>query len=412
MDRRQFFILFLCTFIPWWVGSGVVPLLPIYAARLDASPAVVGNYLSLLFLALATGTIMGGWLAPKVRRFRQLLMALGASSGVAILLMGQTTMIWQLILLSVASWFASGMSVSLVMTLVGEYAEKDKRGHAFSLLAMAAALGGLLGGASGFIVDHWGFTRLFTLGGSLWFAQLFIAAFLTNPPQMTRPEAAAQIGRAQNGAEGSLFVIPFLLLLVGALLVSIAGFVGFLGRTLGMEASGFSNATITLIAALGAGLGLIFNPLLGRLSDRGRRRLLLLILYMIGAPALVITAHAHTVTDYVMVAVLLALVAAERGISAALVSDLVPGRVLSRSLSLLEGMKWLGGVVGLAGSGYAIEQLGLAQALLWSTFLPVLAALLLLFLHVGKAHTGQIPTPQPDLAWQVGQEDKQAQLAS
>lgn len=412
MNRRQFFILFVCVFIPWWVGSGLVPLLPLYAARLDASPAVVGNYLSWLFLALAAGTITGGWLAPKVRRFRELLMALATCSGVTILFMGHVTTIWQLILLSVASWLASGMSVSLVMALVGEHADKAKRGQTFSLLAMATALGGLLGGASGFVVDHWSFTRLFTLAGSIWFAQVFIAAFLTNPPHRAQPNTGAQHGQAQSATGGSLFAIPFLLVLGGAFPVSIAGFVGFLGRTLGMEANGFSNATITLIAAMGAGVGLIANPLLGRLSDRGRRQLILGILYMIGAPALILTAYSSTVTDYAIVAVLLALSGAERGISAALVSDLVPGRMLSRSLSLFDGMKWLGAVVGLAGSGYAIEQLGLVQALLWTTLLPVLAALSLLWLRVGKTCTDPVPAAQPDSALQVRQEDKQAQFAS
>jgi hypothetical protein len=97
MKRRQFLVLFLCTLIPWWVGSGLVSLLPIYAATLDASPTVVGNYLSFLFLALAAGTTSGGWIAPRVRNFRRLLIGLGATSAVAVFLMGFVTAIWQLI---------------------------------------------------------------------------------------------------------------------------------------------------------------------------------------------------------------------------------------------------------------------------------------------------------------------------
>ena len=409
MNRRQFLVLFLCNLIPWWVGSGLVSLLPLYAARLGASPAVVGNYLSFLFLALAAGTMAGGWLAPKVRNFRQLLIVLGASSAVAILLMGYVTTIWQLILLSIAGWFSSGITGSLVTILVSEHAEKDKRGHTFGLITMATSLGGLLGGVSGFIVDHWGYFCLFVLAGATWLVQLLVASFLINPSQMTGQKAIAQSQQAQNGENSTRFAIPLLLLVAGALLVSIASFAGFLGRTLTMEANGFPNATITLIAALGSGVGLVINPLLGRFSDRGGRRLFLGILYVAGALALVITIYSRTATDFFIVAIVLAFSAAERGISVALVSDFVPAHALSRSLSIFESVKWLGGVVGLAGTGYAIEQMGLVQTLLFSTLLPVLAALLLLFLRAGKAPIGHLPAPQLDTAWRVQQDGAEAQ---
>ncbi|MBW7885568.1 MAG: MFS transporter [Caldilineaceae bacterium] len=411
MNRRQFLILFLCNLIPWWVGSGLVSLLPLYAASLGASPTVVGNFLSLLFLALAAGTMAGGWYAPKVRNFRQLLMVLGASSGVAILLMGFVTSIWQLILLSMVGWFSSGITGSLVITLASEQAETGARGRTFGLLAVATSLGGLLGGVSGFIVDHWGYPWLFVLAGATWFVQLLVATFLINPPRMNGQEAIARPNQAQSRELSASFAIPFLLLMVGALLVSIANFTGFLGRTLAMEANGFSNATIALVTALGSGLGLVINPLLGHLSDRGRRRLILGVLYVAGALALSISAYSRTVTNFVLVGILLAFSGAERGISVALVGDYVPANALSRSLSLFDGVKWLGGVVGLAGTGYAIEQMGLAQALLLSTLLPVVATLLLLFLRSGTVHPGHLPAPPLDTGWQVQQEGTEAQSA-
>lgn len=399
MNRRQFFVLFLCNLIPWWVGSGLVSVLPLYAGHLGASPTVTGNYLSFLFLALAAGTLMGGWIAPKMRQFRRLLMVLAASSAVAILLMGQVTTIWQLILLTVAAWFSAGITGSLVMILVGEHAAEGKRGVAFGLLAMTTSLGGLLGGVTGFIVDNWGYTWLFGLAGFVWLLQILVASFLNNPPRISRPQPVPVAERAQSADQSALFAMPFLLLLAGALLVSIAGFAGFLGRTLAMEANSFSIAAITLIAALGSGLGLVINPLLGRLSDRGRRRTILGALYLAGALALGITIYARTTTDFVVVAVLLAFGAAERGISVALVSDSVPGPLLSRSLAIFDSVKWMGAVVGLAGTGYAIEQIGLTHALLWSMLLPVFATLMLFFMRAAGAHAGDSTPAQLDSPW-------------
>jgi MFS family permease len=394
MERRQFFILFLCNLIPWWVGSGLVSLLPLYAARLGAPPALVGNYLSVIFLALAVGTAAGGWLAARVRGFRQILVAMGALCALLTVLMGYVSAIWQLILLSATNWFAIGISISLVMILVGEHAEEGKRGRTFGLLALAASLGGVLGGVSGFIADHWGYTWLFVLAGVPWSVQILAAFFLANPSKVSRQKAVEHASSEQSRMGAASFGIALLLLLSAALFFSAGGFAGLLGRSYAMEASGFAGAAISLNAALAAGVGLVVTPLLGRLSDRGGRRLLLGGLYLLGALSLAMMAYADTSTDFMIVAIISAFGAAERGISTALASDLLPRHALSRGLSLFESAKWLGGVVGLAGSGYAIERLGLSQALLLSALLPMLAALLLLFLRERRVRAAQVPEPR------------------
>jgi MFS family permease len=309
-----------------------------------------------------------------------------------------------------AGWFSSGITISLVMILVGEQAEQSKRGQLFGLLAMATSVGGLLGGVSGLIVDHWGFTWLFMLGGATWLVQLLVASFLINPARTNGTKTGTQDSPAQSDQQAPLFTLAFVLLIVAALLVSIANFAGFLGRTLAMEANGFSNATIALMTAFGSALGLFIHPLLGRLSDGGRRRLILGVLYVAGSVALVTSAGARSVPEFGFVAILLAFNAAERGISVALLTDFVPRSVLTRSLAIFDGVKWLGGVVGLAGTGYAIEQMGLAQALLWSTLLPVVATLLLLALRSRKAQATRLPEPHLEAAWRV-QEGTGAQSA-
>jgi MFS family permease len=158
-----------------------------------------------------------------------------------------------------------------------------------------------------------------------------------------------------------------------------------------MEAQGFASSTITLLAALGAGIGLVVNPLLGGLSDRVGRSWLLCIVYLTGALALVMMAYSHTSLDFTVVAVLTALSGAERAISSALVSDLLPVHARSRGLALFDSVKWLGGVVGLAGTGYVIQLLGLSQALLVSALLPAAAITLLLVLRLQRRTAVQRP---------------------
>ena len=41
MSRKQLFALFLCSLVIWTTGSGLIPLLPVYATQMGAAPAVV-----------------------------------------------------------------------------------------------------------------------------------------------------------------------------------------------------------------------------------------------------------------------------------------------------------------------------------------------------------------------------------
>ena len=68
MTKKQLAALFICILVPWTIGNGVLPLLPIYATQLGASPAASGYYLSFSYLSLALGTILAGWISDKFQR--------------------------------------------------------------------------------------------------------------------------------------------------------------------------------------------------------------------------------------------------------------------------------------------------------------------------------------------------------
>ena len=72
MSKKQLWSLFLCSLVPWTVGTGLLPLLPVYAAQLGAQPALTGYYLSFVYLALAVGTLSAGWLSDRFQRRKAL----------------------------------------------------------------------------------------------------------------------------------------------------------------------------------------------------------------------------------------------------------------------------------------------------------------------------------------------------
>jgi MFS family permease len=307
---------------------------------------------------------------------------MGLLSAPATWLMGQVTVIWQLIGLTATVWFVAGITLTLIAIIAGERTHQHERGRVFGLLGLTTALGGVLGGATGLIADRWGYAALFTLAAGVWLLQCGAAAFLDN-------SGTVATANATQRARVSSTVLPpvpppvplgsaFYLLLLAALCYAIGSFVGNLGRSLVMDAQGFPATALTMTIAIGSAVSMVVNPLLGRLSDRVNRWYLLALIYGVGVLALVIMTVTTTLTGFALVGVLMAVSGAERAVSSALVSDLLPAAALSRGLSLFDAAKWLGGVVGFAGTGFAVQQLGLTQALMASLVLPLLAILLLL----------------------------------
>ena len=62
LKNKQVANLFLCSFIILFVGMGLSPLLPIYAAQFGATPTVAGFYLAVVYIANAIGSMLTSWL--------------------------------------------------------------------------------------------------------------------------------------------------------------------------------------------------------------------------------------------------------------------------------------------------------------------------------------------------------------
>jgi len=375
MSKKQLFALFVCSLVPWVVGNGLLPLLPVYAAHLGAESAEAGYYLSFSYLALAGGTIAAGWFSDRLQRRKTLLVVAGVVSIPGVWLMGRATNVWHLTALTASVWFSGGVGLALISILTGLFAEETERGKVFGILSLTSALGTTIGGlATGPMVDRWGYPTMFaTL--SLFLILWPLTALLVEDKVVAR----VRVDEASAVGESPGLGRRVFLLLLASLTVAVAIFVSQLGRSLAMNDLGFVAAAISSTGAIGGAFALPLLPLVGWLSDRVERKRLLALSYLTGTVSLLILAASASLWHFWVVASLMAVFVSVSGaVGSALVTDLVPQEALGRGMSLFSAASWVGGIIGFAGAGYAIQNLGLIFTFIVGASLPLVAIALLI----------------------------------
>jgi MFS family permease len=282
MNKRKYVALFLVNFGGYVVGA-VLPLLPVYAARLGAPPAVTGYYLAFVYLALTAGTVAGGWLSDRLGRRRALLALAGVLGIPATWAIGRVNQVWALTLVTAVTWFLGGVGLTLISILAGLFAGSGERGKVYGFLSLAAGGGGLIGGLiTGPLVDRWGYPTMFALLALfllLWPA----AALVLRDPRADRVLARQRVVNSGGLGLGKGFYTLF----AANLVVAVANFVGILGRSLSMDALGFAAAAISIVGAISSAIALPLPPLIGQLSDRLGRKRFLILCYLVSAVGLV-----------------------------------------------------------------------------------------------------------------------------
>jgi MFS family permease len=299
----------------------------------------------------------------------------------AIWLMGRATNMWYLTAFSVTWYFLAGLAIALISILTGLLAEESERGRVFSILALTSPMGALIGGfATGPIADRWGYPTMFavlSLFGVLW--------PLTGLLLKDKVVAPVQHGDTVIVAEKPGLGGGFYLLFVASLAASVVTFVFMMGRSLAMNDLGLAAAAISSAAAIGGAATLPLPPLVGWLSDRAGRRRFLALGYLAGTVGLLCLAVSVSLWHFWVVSFLVSIVMpVNMGVGSALTTDLVPRESVGRGISLFSATNWVGGVIGYAGAGYAIQHVGLTATFVIGASLPLMAIVLLILIRVHR----------------------------
>ena len=354
MSKKQLAALFICSLVPWSAGNGLVPLLPVYATQLGANSAVAGYYLAISYLAIASGAISAGWVSDRLKRRKLPLLIAGIVGIPAAWLMGQVHSILVLTILTAVLWFCGGMGLALIGILTSLSAGEHERGKVFGILALIGGLGGVIGGlGTGWLVESWGFTVMFTVLAAFLLLWPLSAVLLEdkelilhqveNIPKQKRP------GLGKN----------FYLLFFANILSSITGFFIALIRSLEMNNQGFSSIEIASTGVVGSLISMPLPLFMGWLSDRTGRKIFLYAGYTIAFSALIMLAFSNALWHFWIVFVLQGIAMGNVGtIGNAVVTDLLPKEALGKGMSLFGATGWIGGVIGFAVAGFVLQNFG------------------------------------------------------
>ena len=380
MSKKQLISLFICSLVPLTAGNGLMPILPVYATKMGAGPALIGYYLGFAFLFLTIGTIIAGWISDKLQRRKALLITMGIGLIPAVWLMGMVSNIWQLAVLTATAWFLYGIQIALINILTGLFAEEDQRGKIFGIIRLTMGLGYLIGGlTSGPMVDLWGYPAMFKVFALFSVILPLTGVLLEDRVVSEIPTDKPSPTKARTRLTGAL------LFLVTAVIVSqVPRFAGQIGRSLIMNERGFATAAISSTAAVTGAISLPLYLLFGWLSDRVGRKRLIGLCYLAYSIGMLILAFSVSLWHFYVFTSSLAFMLVSTSVGSALVTDLVPQESLGRGMSLLQASTWGAGIIGYSCAGYAFQSLGMTSSVILFAFLPLLAILLLIPIREAK----------------------------
>lgn len=373
MRKKQVLSLFFCMLGIYVMGNGLIPLLPIYAQQLGAGSALAGYYLSFSYTAIAVGAISSGWVSDKLGHRKIPIIIFGLVSIPIAWLMGRAGNILYLSLLTAVLWYCGGLMLGLINILTGLSAGEGERGKIFGILSLTGGLGGLIGClAIGYLVDRWGFATMFAVM-ALFMSLVPISGFFLGEKVVKKTrEDEFKIERRSLGRN-------YYHLFSASLIAMIASFVILFGRSLLMSDLIFSELDVSITGAVAGVVAMPLPFLMGWLSDRTGRKIFLYLGYLMCIISLAILASSFSLWHFILVLALQAIfVGVNTSIGNAFVTDLVPQESLGRGLALFGATTWIGGIIGFACTGYAIQTFGTLTTFLIAMCLPLIGMLILI----------------------------------
>jgi MFS family permease len=374
--------------------TAISSVIPPLRADLGATDAQIG-FAGLLFLwSYALLSPLAGNLADKFSRSRIIVWSIGVWSLIT-LTTGLVDSVLMLFVLRTALGVAEAFYLPAAAALLGDHHGPATRGQAMGFHLVGLNLGVLLGGTfAGMLAEHYGWRLGFwVLGGGGIFLALVARFFLRDVPR-SAPRASATLSAPKTQASAAwayLLKTPsFHGMLLSAMVAGVASWTFLSWLPLFFS----ENYGLKLGAAGLAGAGLYKAPVLigtafgGPVSDRAARRnprgrvMIKALSFLISCPFLFFFMGSPTFAVVATMLVLSSLIRA-MGVPSehAIICDVVPSQFRSTAVGIFNLCGSAAGGVGVLLAGLFKADLGLNTIFGASSFLYVIAGLVLLTIY-------------------------------
>lgn len=192
MKNRRLLIIFGIVLVDMLSFSLVLPLLPYYAARFGASPALTGLIFSSYPFMQVVATPVLGRLSDVWGRKPVLLLSIGGTA-CALVLLGVSNSIGMLFASRMLDGVTGG-NISVAQAYMTDVTSEKDRGQAFGLVGAAFGIGFILGPATGGLLSQYGQMVAPFVAAALALGNLLLVAFVL-------PESLSAEQRARVRAE-------------------------------------------------------------------------------------------------------------------------------------------------------------------------------------------------------------------
>jgi multidrug resistance protein len=170
---RRLAVLIAVNFVDMIGFMIVLPLLPFYALKLQASPETIGRLIASFSIAQLLAAPLWGRMSDRYGRRPALLIGLSASA-IAYVVFGLATSVW-LLFLSRLVQGAGGGTTGVAQAYVADTVEQGDRARALGWLSAATSAGVMIGPAIGSFAAHLGQAAPGLIAASLCLINVFFA---------------------------------------------------------------------------------------------------------------------------------------------------------------------------------------------------------------------------------------------
>lgn len=373
LKNKQILALFASSFAVLFTGMGLFPILPLFAARFDASNSTTGMYFAIIYAANSLGPVVTGLLIARFTK-KALFIAGGLVGLPGLVGLALAQNFTQVVVFTSLVWFAGGVLLSLVSILTGLYTNEQNRGKAFSLMAMVGPLGSLVGGAAvGQLIAWQGYSMMFSALAVEWMAIPLIGwLFLKEDPRGKGLSNGAKVSTQSGERVG--FGAGFLPVVSMAFLGSIAVNVSRFGSSLSMNAQHFSPEAVSSVAMISGLIAIPATLAIGAISDRLGRKHFLFASYLFAMSGSFILIGAVQLWQFWLASILHMLAYSASGaMTQALTAEVVPSQAVSKGLSYLSTLGSVASILCFAAGGVLYDLLGMPVIFLGAAVMALAA---------------------------------------